>query len=236
MKQVSNQWMSLIVTAAALAAVMPSAAMAANEGPDVRERRESPALAVAPTPRHRAPAESDNELEEIAAFMRQYAPARWAAMDALPEAGAVRRGVMVYVVARWRHLQILREEDAALYEIKVRQMAVEDAIYGMLARTRSPAEREPLRKNLREKVDELVKLGLTERTHRIERLRQALTAEENRLKVDQKAMKSMVDRRVDAFIMEGPVTLHPDLPRRPSHAPKGPIPGADEKSERPLDK
>ena len=236
MKQVSNKWMSLIAAAAALAAVMPSVAMAANDGPGVRERRESPAVDVAPTPRHRAPAESDKEMEEIAAFMRQFAPARWAALDALPEAGALRRGVMVYVVARWRHLQILREEDAALYEIKVRQMAVEDTIYGLLARTRTPAEREPLRKNLREKVDELVKLGLSERTHRIERARQALTAEENRLKEDQAGMKSMVERRVDAFITEGPVTLHPDLPRRPRRAPKGPMPGADEESERPVDK
>ena len=236
MKQVSNKWMSLIAAAAALAAVMPSVVMAANDGPAVRERRESPAVDVAPTSRHRPPAESDKEMEEIAAFMRQFAPARWAAMDALPEAGAVRRGVMVYVVARWRHLQILREEDAALYEINVRQMTVQDAIYGMLARTRTPAEREPLRKTLREKVDELLKLGLTERTHRIERARQALTAEEDRLAKDRAGIKSMVERRVDAFITEGPVPLHPDLPRRPRRAPNAPIPGADEESERPTDK
>lgn len=157
---------------------------------------------------------SEKEQQEVAAFMRQYAPNRWMAMEALPEAGTVRRGVMIYVVARWRHLEMLREEDPSLYEIKVQQLAVEDDIYGLLARTHSPAEREPLRKTLHGKVTELVRLGLAERQQRIQRLRESLKAEEERLLRDQKSIETMVERRTDAFITDGPVTLRADLPRR----------------------
>lgn len=239
MKMVSNTLMRLVAAASLWAAVLPPVALAANDGPAAREAREATAVGGSPTTRQRAvaawvgPAASDQELEEVADFMRKFAPARWAALDALPEGGAGRRGVMVYVVARWRHLQILREEDSGLYEIKVSQMAAEDAIYGLLARTRSPAEREPLRKTLREKVGELVKLGLTERAHRIERLRQALKAEEDRLARDQGGTKSVVERRVDAFITDGPVTLHADMPRRPRGAPGASTPGAEDEPIRP---
>ena len=242
MKMVSNTLMRFVAAASLWAAVLPTVVLAENDGPTARKAREATAMGGAVTTRQRAaaawagPAATDQELEEVTDFMRKFAPARWAALDALPEGGAGHRGVMVYVVARWRHLQILREEDLELYEIKVSQMAVEDAIYGLLARTRTPAEREPLRKHLREKVGELVKLGLTERAHRIERLRQALKAEEDRLARDQGGTKSVVERRVDAFITDGPVTLHAEMPRRPRHTPGASTSGAEETPDRPAGK
>lgn len=233
MKLVSNTLMRLVAACVLSAAVLPAVAMAANDGPAARERRELAAPGDSPTPRPRAAIAaarmaSEEELEDIAAFMREFAPARWAAMESLPDSGAVRRSVMVYVVARWRHLQVLREEDTQLYDIKVQQMTVEDAIYGLLARTRTPAEREPLRKSLREKVTELVNLGLKEREHRIERLRQALKVEEDRLAKDQATTGRTVERRVDAFVTDGPVTLHSDLPRGPRRGGPGAAGGADD--------
>lgn len=231
MKLVSQALMRLVAAGVLCAAVLPAVALAASDGPAGREPGEVAVPGDAPSTRQRAaltPAASEQELDDIAAFMRQFAPARWAALEALPEAGAVRRSVMIYVVARWRHLQMLREEDTELYDLKVQQMAVEDAIYGLLARTRTPAEREPLRKILREKVAELVKLGLKEREHRIERLRQALKVEEDRLAKDQGATARMVEQRVNAFVTDGPVTLHSDMPRGPRRPGPGATPGADE--------
>lgn len=231
MKLASNSMMRAITAGALSALALSSAVMAASDGPAGREPRAA-AVADSPTTRQRvaaalaAPAASEKELEDIADFMRQYAPARWAALESLPESGAARPGVMVYVIARWRHLQMVHEEDPELYDIKVQQMSAEDSIYGLLARTRSPADREPLRKTLRDKVARLVELGLKEREHRIERLRQTLKTEEDKLAQDRGRMNSMVDHRVDAFITDGPVTLHPDLPSRPR---RGPIaPGAEE--------
>ena len=233
MKLVSNTLMRLVAAGAFCAAVVPAVAMAANDGPASREPRELAAPNDPLAPRQRAalaaaPMASEQELEDIAAFMREFAPARWAALESLPESGAVRRSVMIYVVARWRHLQMLREDDTQLYDIKVQQMTVEDAIYGLLARTRTPAEREPLRKILREKVTELVKLGLKEREHRIERLRQALKVEEDRLAKDQGTTSRMVERRVDAFVTDGPVTLHSDMPRGSRRGGPGAAGGVDD--------
>ncbi len=233
MTLVSNTLMRLVAAGVFCAAVLPAVAMAANDGPAAREPRELAAPGDPPSPRQRAvlaaaAVGSEQETEDIAAFMREFAPARWAALESLPEAGAVRRSVMVYVAARWRHLQILREEDTQLYDIKVQQMTVEDAIYGLLARTRTPAEREPLRKILREKVTELVKLGLKEREHRIERLRQSLKVEEDRLTRDRGTTTRMVERRVDAFVTDGPVTLHSDMPRGPRRRGPGAAGGVDD--------
>ena len=229
MKLVSNTLMRLLAVGVLCGAVLPAVAMAANDGPGGRQPREVAAMGDSPATRQRAAAvASEQELEDVGIFMQQFAPARWAALESLPEAGAVRRSVMIYVVARWRHLQMLREDDAQLYHIKVQQMTVEDGIYGLLARTRTPAEREPLRKILREKVTELVKLGLKEREHRIERLRQALKVEEDRLAKDQGTTSRVVERRVDAFVTDGPVTLHSDMPRGPRRGGSGAAGGVDD--------
>ena len=177
---------------------------------------------------------SDKEQEDVAAFIRQAAPNRWAALEALPENGTFRRGIMVYVVARWRHLQMLREDDPALYDIKVHQLTVEDNIYGLLACTRGPADREALRKKLHDKVAELVKLTLADRQHRIERLRQALKTEEDRLSQDQAAMESLIQcPPTRSSPMAG--NTHPDLPRNPRRAvnpPDGPAAPAAPEDQR----
>jgi len=158
---------------------------------------------------------SDRDREDATAFMKQFAPNRWAAMEAMRDGGD-RAGAMVFALARWRHLQFLREEDQELYDIKVRQLVAEDAIFGLLASTRTPADRVPLRKDIREKAADLVRLGLAEREHRIAKLREEIKAEEERVAKDRTDMDSLIDRRTDSLITDGPVASRPDGgPRRP---------------------
>lgn len=156
----------------------------------------------------------------MAAFLKQFAPNRWAAMERMPEAEGYRKAAMAFAAARWRHLQYLQDEDPQLYEIKVRQLIAEDKIFGLLAGTRTPQERVHLRKQVRELAADIVKQALAERERRIARLRQELKAEEDRLEADRSAVDALVEKRTDTFIAEGPTPYRPDFaghrPRRDS--------------------
>lgn len=201
----------LLIALAALPASLP-AQDRANERPvagpaatGLRNRAE--------TARQNPP--SDKEYEQASQFMREHSPNRWQAMEDLPEEGGLRRGVMNFIIARWRILQSTREEDAQLYEIKLKQVTVEDNIYGLLAHTQSPAEREPLRKELREQARSLATLGLAERERRIERLQEMLKKQEELLSTDRSQLDAVVEQRTQALIQDGPTSLRPDFHRRP---------------------
>jgi hypothetical protein len=146
-------------------------------------------------------------LEEVSRFLRVYSPNRWHALEGLPEEGPERRAVMAFAVARWRGIQELKETEPALYDLKLKQLKVEDEIYGLLAVKLAPAGREPLRATLRESVEQLVNLGIAERELRVERFRKQLKEEEGRLASDKMRVDKLVDRRTEMLMQEGPGAL-----------------------------
>lgn len=156
---------------------------------------------------------TDAEVEEVSQFLREYSPNRWRALESLPEEGRERRAVMAFAVARWRGIQELKEAEPALYDLKLKQLKVEDDIYGLLAVKLPPAEREPLRPKVRESVEQLVNLRMAERELRVESLRKQLKEEEERLASDKARVDKMVDRRTDTLMQEGPGALRLGLGR-----------------------
>lgn len=158
---------------------------------------------------------AEQDMDQAAQFMRENSPNRWQVVDSLPEDSPDRRAVMAFITLRWRSLQNVKDEDAPLYEIKLKQLHIEDGIYGMLATTQSAAEREPLRSRLRESVDELLNLGFAEREHRIEQLRKMVKTEQEKLDTSRKQVGTMVDRRTNALVAEGPSALRAGMPQWP---------------------
>lgn len=156
---------------------------------------------------------SDKEMEAVADFMAKYAPNRWKALDQLPDDGGLRHGVMNFVVARYRQLKEVREEDERLYDIKVKQLVAEDEIYGLVMPLKSPTERESHRDDIKAAVRKLLTLNQEERERRTERTRQALESEERRLTSERDHMDQLVDSRTSALIVDGASALRREVRR-----------------------
>lgn len=173
---------------------------------------------------------SERETEEATVFMREYAPNRWQVVQALPEEGAVRRGVMGFIVARYRALQDTKRDDPKLYEVKLQQLTAEDDVYGLIASNPTAEARQKHRSELRMAVRKMMDLNLIERELRIERLKRSLAAEEQRLEKDRAQFDAHLDSRVEAFINDGtnalrrdmfPVLRNPRFEGRPTTQPAG---------------
>jgi hypothetical protein len=164
-----------------------------------------PSLWRGPGPRMRAPATepTEQELQQVSAFMQQYSPNRWQAFQQLPRNGPLRRGITRFVFGHWRRLQDLKQMDPALYDLRLRQVQLEDQLFGLLTPLKTAAAREAKRAELRPIVQEDVEIGLKERAQRIERLQTLLQREQEKLAADQKDRDAIVDRRVESLVKQG---------------------------------
>ena len=198
--------------------VLTPAIAVAQESPP-RSRPAAPEMGPGPAARERfglgpRRVTSEREQEDAGKFMAENSPNRWKAIESLPGHGPMHRVLMNVVVARWRSLESARTADPKLYDIKLSELKVEDEVYGLLAGTQSAADREPLRQKLTEASKQLIDLNMEERQHRIDRLRQLLKGEEERLQADRGHADLLVERKVTSLINEG-VSLRPDLLHRP---------------------
>ena len=168
---------------------------------------------------------TEQDIEDASTFMQEHAPNRWRLIQNLPEEGAIRRGVMGYMVARYKSLLNIREEDSKLYELKLNQLKTEDDIFGIVSSAHTTEDRQKHSIQITESVRKMVDLNITEREMRIERLKTSLAAEEQRLANDRKVVDSVVKERVEKLIAEGAQAMRRDmLPGRgvmpPRHEPR----------------
>jgi hypothetical protein len=142
---------------------------------------------------------TDEDWEAAEAFMQEHSPNRWKLFEQLPE-GSPRRGpVMRMIIARYRNLQSTREEDAALYELRLQQLTLEDGIWFTVREMRnqvSDEQRATLETNLRDKVAAAVDVWLKERERRLQRLEETLKLERERLATDLNRREEMVENRL----------------------------------------
>lgn len=157
---------------------------------------------------------SDEDMQEVMTFMREHSPHRIKTMEKLPEDSAARRGVMAFVVARYRSLQALKDEDAQLYDLGVKQVEIEDELYGLLAPARAVGDREKMRDQIRVAVKRQVETNLAERERRLSRLRESLRREERKLDGDRARIDELTDARTNALVQEGTGALRRDALRR----------------------
>jgi hypothetical protein len=149
------------------------------------------------------------EWAEVRNFMSQHSPLRQAAVDELPE-GEKKNSIKKFVFARYRSLQALQKRDPAAYEQRLKQLTIEDQIFGTVsswggagagagAAVEPQQDREQLRQALRQQVKDLVDLDLGERRRRVEWLRKELADQSALLERDEKDRDGLIDRRVNRF-------------------------------------
>jgi hypothetical protein len=137
---------------------------------------------------------SDEEREQIFAFMKEHSPNRFEVLERLPDGHWRRHPMLMRMAARYRHLQRFREQDESVYKLLVRQFELQDEVFGL---TRDGKFDDPeIISKLREKVGEMVQLSIQERQKRIEGLERALAQEKQRLEDDKANPEQAIDRQL----------------------------------------
>jgi hypothetical protein len=125
----------------------------------------------------------------------------------------------------WRHQQVtrLREDDPQMYDLHIRRLTIEDAIFPLFwtirradgEETKEVAE---ARLQLRQHVVALIDVGLKEREARLERMKRRYAEEQERLSIDRARQEELVEQRIEEILRPrggGPFMGGGDGPRRP---------------------
>lgn len=143
--------------------------------------------------------------EKMEKFCKDHAPQRWAAMGG--DKNPMKFGGMYF---RFRGLTVLEKQDKALYDIKVRQIEIDDEEYGLMKDVRAlrekpdAAELDRLTVKLRDLSKEYIASRIDERTHRIASLQKTIEAEKTALAADQLNQGKLIADRVEAILNDTP--------------------------------
>jgi hypothetical protein len=154
-------------------------------------RRGNPALLDAPT---------DEEWKAVVDLMAEYSPNRLKAIEEQASQDGPRyESLRKMVFMHYRDLALARERgDHELYDLKLQLVKKDDDVWATQRQMREAPEpdRPVLHYRLKQKVAELVRLGLKERELRIQRLEKALAEEKARLAADEAQVDQRINDRV----------------------------------------
>jgi hypothetical protein len=120
---------------------------------------------------------SEEEWNEIRAFMREYSRKKWDMFEKIPEGHELRRKVKPGIVYRYRELQTLKAQDPSRYELGLRRVRLEDDLFGLMGQLkfgRDELSEEKQRAMLRPKFVELWKIQMEDRELQVPRILQQL--------------------------------------------------------------
>jgi hypothetical protein len=147
--------------------------------------------------------------EKMQEFCKKHSPRRWAALEenAHGDKNPLKYGGMFF---RFRGLMMLENQDPDLYEIKVKQIEIEDEEYGLMKDVREARKAEDAAKieaitpKLRELSAKYIASRIDEHAHRITNLEKAIKSEQNALAYDKDKQQSLVEERVKALLSDNP--------------------------------
>jgi hypothetical protein len=145
------------------------------------------------------------EWTQAEAFMKDNSPRRWAAFEKIPGDNPHRLTVMRAFYGRYRMLQSLRDEDPALYDLRMKRLKLEDNVFGLvwdLKHEDAPDAKQKIQTDLKAEVVELVDVGIQERGRRIERLETALKDEKERFAKDQNNREGLVKEQLERILKD----------------------------------
>ena len=148
--------------------------------------------------------------EQLTAFCVKHSPRRWEEIESrLRRHGPQARVGFSQMASKFKELMKYAKEDPALHAIKVRQIEVEDAEYGLITDLRGLDKADEqraaeLRGKLREQNLEYVKLRLRERSHRIDRLNRMIEQEKQQVAADGQRADVLADERLADLEKQGP--------------------------------
>ena len=114
---------------------------------------------------------------------------------------------------QFRGLQLLKDQDSTLYDLKVKEIQAQDEEFGILQNAEKVTPDE-LKSKLREKAKDYVALKQDERQHRIDRILVTVKNEQKELDKDKEKMNTLVEERIDMLIKQGPSLFPTPGPRR----------------------
>lgn len=129
-------------------------------------------------------------------FIREHSPRRWEAFDSLQPDSTSRRAVRRLIVARYKSLMEMKQKDPQMYKLQLRELELEDDIFGITVAMRGRRDASDLRDNLRKDAAELVDTRLNIRQLRIERLEQAVQTAKKRLEKDRQRRDALVEHEI----------------------------------------
>lgn len=157
--------------------------------------------------------------EKVMAFIKENSPNRFEAME---KGSGDRNQLRMSMFFKFRGLMMLKTEDPGLYDIKVKQIRVEDDEFALTEKLKearkneNTAEIDSLKGSLAKVSAQYIALKIDERKQRIENLRKLTEAEQAALSYDQKNTEQLVNDRVEA-LMKGE---SPRPPRRGDSRPE----------------
>ncbi|MDB5320653.1 MAG: hypothetical protein JWN40_2284 [Phycisphaerales bacterium] len=143
--------------------------------------------------------------EKMEKFCKDHAPQRWAAMGG--DKNPMKFGGMYF---RFRGLTVLEKQDKALYDIKVRQIEIDDEEYGLMKEIREARDKsnnteiDRITARLRDLSKEYISSRINERTHRIASLENTIATEKSALASDQQNQAKLIKDRVEAILSDTP--------------------------------
>lgn len=154
---------------------------------------------------------TNDQWQEVITFMREHSFRRTDDLEKLLTTSEEKRAAFMkqLIAAQYEYVMSLKNEDSELYDLQVRKIETQDAIYGVLRDARNGMNASQ-KKEFRELVIQLVDVNLHERQRRIERARDSLTRAQTALDEDMKHKDALVDDRMDQLLREGPRPLKMD--------------------------
>ncbi|CAN5538668.1 hypothetical protein BH10PLA1_BH10PLA1_11660 [soil metagenome] len=160
---------------------------------------------------------SAEQWAQILTFMREHSPRRTAELENLAVPGEVKSDfIKQLIAAQYDYVMSLQAEDPKLYDLQVKKIETQDAIYGMLRDMSQSGMDADEKKDFRVLVTTLVDVNLGERERRIEKARDALARAQSSLEADRKNKESLINDRVEQLKKEGARPFKMDGPTAPA--------------------
>jgi len=157
-----------------------------------------------------------DEWNRVAAFAGKYSPHRFKALEQLPRDAPHYDAIRRMMVGRYRMLSEVEREDPELFLLRVRQLQLEDDVFGGIRPRDDGAPPaggsvadDPA---LRQKVAELVDLNLQERKRRLDKLEAMVADQRKQLARDEGERERLTSERLARIEKEGVKALMPDPP------------------------
>jgi hypothetical protein len=162
-------------------------------------------------------APSDEQWSAAVEFMGEYSPNRLKVIEEYrAKSGQRYANLRKLVWDRYRDLTSTRDKgDQELYDLKISLVQADDQAWALQRHLHEvpDEERQNVKRQLRQKTAEVVRLGLKERSLRIARLEKALDEEKMKLANDQENIEQRITERMQAMTGAGrgasPHASHP---------------------------
>jgi hypothetical protein len=175
----------------------------ADQAQRARERAERPRKRL-----HTGPI-TEEEWKQAKEFLQQYSPNRYRRIQTLETKHAAGlkagnfEGLKRVLVDVWLDLSVTREESPALYQTRLKEVKLEDDIFGICLEMQKVHHDKQASDHLKAKVAELFEVGLVERQQRIGLVETAIGEQKKSLVSDQANKAQLVSQRYQYVIEHG---------------------------------